>query len=83
MRMIRRRRAAVMEIGPGGGNKCAAAVWKDEDKLELTATMRPAQDSEGPAFEGVVRTGDRDGRREAFEVDSVWPCPSTRSRTRR
>jgi len=64
-------RAAVMEIGPGGGNECAAAVWKDEDELELTATMCPAQDGEGPAFERVVSTGDRDARREAFEVGSV------------
>lgn len=82
MRMISGR-ATVMKIGPGGGDECAAAVWKDKDELELTATMCPAQDGEGPAFEGVVWTGDRDARREAFEVGSVWPCPSTRSRTRR
>jgi hypothetical protein len=64
-------RAAGMEIGPGGGNECAAAVWKDEDELELAATMCPAQDGEGLAFERVVSTGDRDARREAFEVGSV------------
>ncbi len=49
MRMIGGR-AAVMEIGPGGGNERAAAVRQDEDELELTATMRPAQDGQGPAF---------------------------------
>jgi hypothetical protein len=75
--------AAVMEIGPGGGNECAAAVRKDEDELELTTTMRPVQDGEGPTLERVVWTDDRDGRWETFEVGSVWPCPSTRSRTRR
>lgn len=78
MRMISGR-AAVMKIGPDGGNECAAAVWKDKDELELTATMCPAQDGEGPAFEGMVWTGDRDARREAFEVGSVWRFPSTPS----
>ena len=73
----------MVEIGPGGGNECAAAVWKDEDELELTATMCPAQDGKGPAFKGVVSTGDRDAGRKALEVGSVWPFPSTRSRTRR
>jgi hypothetical protein len=71
-------RAVVMEICPGGGNECAAAVWKDEDELELTPTMRPTQDGEGPAFERVVWTGDRYGRWEAFEVGSMWRFPSTR-----
>jgi hypothetical protein len=64
-------RAAVVEIGPGGGNECAAAVRKDEDELELTATMCPAQDGKGPAFEGMVWTDDGDAGREAFEVGSV------------
>ena len=81
MRMISGR-AAVIEIGPGGGNEGATAVRKDEHELELTASMRPAQDGEGPAFKGMVWTGDRDAGREAFEVGSVWPFPSTRSRTR-
>ena len=31
-------RAAVVEIGPGGGRACAAAVRKDEHQLELTPT---------------------------------------------
>ena len=70
-------RAAVVEIGPGGGNEGAAAVRKDEHQLELTTTMRPAQDGEGPAFEGVVWTDDGDAGREALEVGSVWPFPST------
>jgi len=64
-------RAAAVEIGPGGGNECATAVRKDEDELELTATMCPAEDGEDPAFERVVSTGDRDARRKAFEVGSV------------
>ena len=72
-------RAAVLEIGPGGGNEGAAAVRKDEHQLELTTTMRPAQDGEGPAFEGVVWTDDGDAGREALEVGSVWPFPSTPS----
>ena len=76
-------RAAVLEIGPGGGNEGAAAVRKDEHQLELTTTMRPAQDGEGPAFKGMVCTGDRDAGREALEVGSVWPFPWTRFRTRR
>ena len=74
-------RAAVVEIGPGGGNEGAAAVRKDEHQLELTTTMRPAQDGEGPAFEGVVWTDDGDAGREALEVGSVWPFPSTPSTT--
>jgi hypothetical protein len=74
-------RAAVVEIGPGGGNECAAAVRKDEHQLELTPTMRPAQDGEGPAFEGTVWTDDGDAGREALEVGSVWPFPLTRFRT--
>jgi hypothetical protein len=76
-------RAAVVEIGPGGGNEGAAAVRKDEHQLELTTTMRPTQDGEGAAFKGMVCTGDRDVGWKAFEVSSVWPVPSTRSRTRR
>ena len=35
--------------------------------------MRPTQDGEGAAFEGVVCTGDRDAGRKALEVSSVWP----------
>ena len=68
--------AAVVEIGPGGGNERATAVRKDEHELELATTMRPAQDGECPTFKGMVCTGDRDARREAFEVGSVWPFPS-------
>jgi hypothetical protein len=33
--------------------------------------VRPAQDGEGPAFKGMVWTGDRDAGRKAFEVGSV------------
>jgi hypothetical protein len=72
-------RAAAVEIGPGGGHEGAAAVRKDEHQLELTITMRPAQDGEGPAFEGVMWTDDGDAGREALEVGSVWLCPSTPS----
>ena len=74
-------RAAAVEIGPGGGNEGAAAVRKDEHQLELTTTMRPAQDGEGPAFEGVVWTDDGDAGREALEVGSVWLFPLTRCPT--
>jgi hypothetical protein len=75
-------RAAAVEIGPGGGHEGAAAVRKDEHQLELTITMRPAQDGEGSAFEGVMWTDDGDAGREALEVGSVWLVPSIRFRTR-
>jgi hypothetical protein len=72
-------RAGVVEIGPGGGDECTAVVRKDDHQLELAATMRPAEDGEDPAFEGVVRPGDRDTGREPLEVGSVWPGSSTPS----
>ena len=75
-------RAAVVEIGPGGGNERATAVRKDEHQVELIASVRPAKHGEGPAFEGVVWTDDGDAGREALEVGSVWPFPLTRFRTR-
>ena len=75
-------RAAVAEIGPGGGNERATAVWKDEHQVKLIASVRPAEHGEGPAFKGMVPTGDRDGGRKALEVGSVWPFPSTISTAR-
>jgi len=39
--------------------------------VELIASVRPAQHGEGPAFKGVVSTGDRDAGRKALEVGSV------------
>jgi len=74
-------RAAVLEIGPGGGNERAAAVRKDEHQVELIASVRPAQDGEGPAFKGMVCPGDRDAWRKALEVGSVLPFPLTRFHT--
>ena len=74
-------RAAVVEIGPGGGNGRATAVRQHERQVELIASVRPAEHGKGPAFKGVVLTGDRDAGREALEVGSVWPFPSTPSTT--
>jgi hypothetical protein len=74
-------RAAVLEIGPGGGNERATAVRKDEHQVELIASVRPAKHGEGPAFKGMVCTGDRDAWRKALEVGSVWPFPLTRFHT--
>ena len=48
-----------------------------EDEMELIASMRPAEHGQGLALKRVVWTGDRDARREAFEVGSVWLFPST------
>ena len=66
-----RGRAAVLEIGPGGGNERAAAVRKDEHQVELIASVRPCKHGEDLAFKGMVRTGDRDAGRKALEVGSV------------
>ena len=73
--------AAVGEIGPGGGNEGATAVRQDEHQVELIASVRPAKQGEGPAFKGMVWTGDRDAGRKAVEVGSVWPFPSMPSTT--
>jgi hypothetical protein len=73
--------AAVVEIGPGGGNEGATAVRQDEHQVELIASVRPAKQGEGPAFKGMVCTGDRNAGRKALEVGSVWPFPLTRFRT--
>ena len=51
--------------------------------MQLIAAVSPAEHREGLTLERMVRTGDRDARREAFEVGSVWRFPSTRFRTRR
>jgi hypothetical protein len=49
--------------------------------MELITTVGPGQHREGLTLERVVWTGDRDARREAFEVGSVWRFPSTPSTT--
>ena len=49
---------------PPVGANVSYPLRKDEHQLELTTTMRPAQDGEGAAFERVVSTGDRDARRQ-------------------
>jgi hypothetical protein len=51
--------------------------------MQVTASMRPTEHGKGLAVKRMVWTGDRDARREAFEVGSLWLFPSTRSRTRR
>ena len=49
--------------------------------MQLTASMRPTEHRKGVAVKRMVRTGDRDARREAFEVGSVWLVPLTRCPT--
>jgi hypothetical protein len=73
-----------LEVGPDGRDERATAVRQHEHQLQLIASMRPTQDGQGPAFKGVVWTGDRDAWRKTLEVvvGSVWPFPLTRSRTR-
>ena len=68
-----------LEVGPGGRDERATAVRQHEYQLQLIASMRPAQDGQGPAFKGVVWTGNRDAWWKALEVGSVWPFPSTPS----
>jgi hypothetical protein len=48
----------------------------------VTASMRPTEHSQGLAVKWMVRTGDPDARREAFEMSSVWLFPLTRCPTR-
>ena len=50
--------------------------------MQLITAVCPAEHRESLALERMVRTGDRGARRETFEVGSVWPFPSIRSRTR-
>ena len=45
--------------------------------MQLIASMRPTEHGKGLALKRMVRTGNRDARREAFEVGSVWLFPST------
>jgi hypothetical protein len=45
--------------------------------MQLITAVCPAEHREGLTLERMVRTRDRDARREAFEVGSVWPFPST------
>ena len=72
-----------LEVGPCGREEGPTAVRQHEHQLQLTASMRPAQDGQGPAFKGVMVTGDRDAGRKTLEVvvGSVWPFRSIRSRT--
>ncbi len=49
--------------------------------MEVITTVRPAEHREGLALERVMRTRDRDARREPFEVGSVWRFPSAASTT--
>jgi hypothetical protein len=51
--------------------------------MQLITSVRPTENRQAVALKRVVRAGDRDAWREAFEVSSVWLFPSTRSRTRR
>jgi len=47
--------------------------------MQLITSVRPTEHGKGVALKGMVRTDDRDARREAFEVSSVWLFPSTPS----
>jgi hypothetical protein len=43
--------------------------------MQLITAVCPAEHREGLTLERMVRTGDRDARRKAFEVGSVWRFP--------
>ena len=47
--------------------------------MQLITAVCPAEHREGLPVERMVRTGDRDARRETFEVGSVWPFPLNRA----
>jgi hypothetical protein len=84
MHVIRRRCLAWrMEVSPCGRDERATAVRQDEDEMQLIVSMGPAQHGQGSAFKWMMRASDRNGRRETFEVGSVWLFPSIRSRTLR
>jgi hypothetical protein len=69
------------EAGPWGRHERATPVWEDKDQMQLTAAMGPAQQGQRLAFKRMTRPGDRDGRREVFEVGSMRQFPSTPSTT--
>jgi hypothetical protein len=68
-------------IGPVRRNERSAAVWQDHEKKENAAPLDAADHRQRLAFEGVTRTGDGYRVWNIAVVGSLWPLPSTRSRT--
>jgi hypothetical protein len=66
------------QIGPVGGDQRARAVRQDQDQLQPTPSLEPAENFEHLAFKRMMGPNDRDPSRH-LDVGSVSCLPSTRS----
>jgi len=60
------------QICPVGGDDGARAVREDHQQLRDTVAFQSPCHFEDAALQRVVLAGDRDGRRNTFDVGSVW-----------
>ena len=68
-----------LQVGPLRRDQRTAAVGQDQEQVQEVVTMRPPQQLQGLALEGVVGANNGDRRWKTVEVGSVSYGPSTTS----
>ncbi len=81
--IVRRRPVGLLRapIGPLGRNERPAAVRQNHENQEDATPPDAVDRHQRLAFEGVALAGDRHRTRNITTMGSLWPLPSTPSRT--